>query len=196
MLMLSGFLLLTACSATGPSRPAQSETRGDGGFTIIEDVRVSSEARSEFDQAMGLLRQERYQEGIALLRQVTDSVPDATAAYINLGIAYSRVDDLESAEASISKALELNPRHPVAYNELGMIYRKSGRFEEARASYEKALEIYPDFHFARLNLAILCDMYLADAACALENYELYSKEVPDDKDAAMWVADLRNRTGQ
>lgn len=196
MLMLPGVLLLAACSATGPTRPAQSETGSDGGFTIVEDVRISSEERSEFDDAMQLLRQERYQEGIALLQQVADSVPDATAAYINLGIAYSRVDDLASAEANIKKALELNPRHPVAYNELGMVYRKSGRFEEARASYERALKIHPDFHFARLNLAILCDMYLADTACAIENYELYSEEVPDDKEAAMWVADLRNRTGQ
>jgi len=195
-LLMAATLVLAACSATGPTSPAQSEIQNDGGFTIVEDVRISNDARSEFESAMQLLRQERYEEGIAVLSQVTESAPDATAAYINLGIAYSRIGDLESAESSMKKALALNPRHPVAYNELGMIYRKSGRFEEARASYEKALEIHPEFHFARLNLAILCDMYLADTACALENYELYSQEVPDDKEAAMWVADLRNRTGQ
>ena len=98
-----------------------------------------------------------------------------TSAHIDLAIAYSRIDDLERAEASIKKALELNPRHPVAHNELGILYRKTGRFGEARKSYERALNFQPDFHFARRNLAILCDVYLVDLTCALENYELYAE---------------------
>ena len=76
------------------------------------------------------------------------------------------------------------------------MHRRTGRFAEARQSYEKALALYPEFHFARRNLAILCDLYLADAGCALENYELYTQAAPDDEAAARWVADLRTRAGK
>ena len=85
---------------------------------------------------------------------------------------------------------------PVAHNELGIVYRRTGRFDEARGSYEKALEHYPEFHFARRNLAILCDVYLRDLDCAVEHYTLYTQAVPDDEAAAMWVADLHNRAGK
>ena len=84
----------------------------------------------------------------------------------------------------------------VALNELGMVQRRTGRFREARASYESALASHPQFHFARRNLAILCDVYLADRDCALAQYSLYLEAVPDDAEAAMWIADLRNRAGR
>lgn len=196
LLAMASSLLLVACASTGPSRPAVVEVQDDTGFTIIEEVQVSGDVRADFDNAMLLLQQERYDEGVVLLQDVVERAPDVTAAHINLGIAYSRVDDLRPAEASIKRALELNPRHPVAHNELGMIYRKDGRFEEARASYQEALEIHPRFHFARLNLAILCDMYLADTDCALEHYQLYSEAVPGDEEAAMWISDVRARASR
>jgi Flp pilus assembly protein TadD len=172
------------------------ETDDAGGFTISEEVRVDAEVGADFEEALRLLEEGQYDSGIALLLQVTEAAPLLTTAHIDLGIAYARVDDLKRAEASLEKALELNPRHPVAHNELGILYRKTGRFEEARESYERALRVYPLFHFARRNLAILCDVYLADTKCALKHYELYTDAVPHDADAAMWIADLRNRIGQ
>jgi Flp pilus assembly protein TadD len=93
-------------------------------------------------------------------------------------------------------ALESNPDHPIAHNELGIIFRKSGRFAEARQSYEAALAFYPGYHYARRNLAVLCDLYLADLKCALENYEAYMATVPSDDETSMWISDIRLRLGQ
>jgi hypothetical protein len=90
--------------------------------------------------------------------------------------------------------VELNPRHPAALNELGVVYRKLGRFADARRSYDRR-RAAPDFHFARLNLAILCDLYLADTTCALSNTSGTRRRCPPTE-GRHGLADLRNRTGR
>jgi tetratricopeptide (TPR) repeat protein len=197
-------LLLTAhatawlgAACAGPAaRPAPVEVADASGFTITETVRASGTARSDFATAHQALDAKQYERAIAQLESVTKAAPDATAAWVNLGIAYRESNDLERAEASFTKALAQNARHPVALNELGIVYRRTGRFAQARSSYEQVLALYPSFHHARRNLAILCDLYLRDGACALEQYQLYLQAVPGDREAAMWVADLRARAGK
>ena len=191
---------LLACACASPAlaakRPPKVEIVPDAtGFTITQEIRVSGDVRAEYDQALRLVAERPSAPGIALLVSVTESAPGAIAPHIDLGIAYARAGELDRAVESFGKALAINPDHPVANNELGIAYRRMGRFAEARAAYEKALAISPSFHFAHRNLAILCDLFLADLGCALTHYEAYAQAVPGDEEAVKWVADLRARSG-
>ena len=191
-------LVLGACAATTPKpRPqAQIQIQEQVGFTITEPVSVSDDVRQDYERAVMLLEQGQAGQGVSLLESVVERAPEVSGPRIDLGIAKHRAGDLEAAEEHLLKALDLNPDHPVVHNELGIIYRKTGRFAEARRSYEAALAVYPGYHHARRNLGVLCDLYLADLECALSSYEAYMTTVPGDDEAAMWIADLRNRMGR
>lgn len=191
-------LLVSACATTAPKQRPQAhiQVQEQVGFTIIEEGKVDNAVRAEYNSSLLLLQQGSLDQGATLLEDVAAATPELSAPRIDLGIAYHRAGNLEAAETNLLLALEANPNQPAALNELGIVYRKMGRFQDARASYEAALEVFPGYHYARRNLAVLCDLYLADLQCALDNYEAYMATVRDDQEAEMWITDIRRRLGQ
>ena len=197
--MLLATTLLGACATTGsPTKitPATVQVQEAVGFTITENVAVDDRTRLEYLDALSHLERAQHREGLAKLQDVANSAPALSEPRIELGIAYHVIGDLDAAEENLLLALELNPDHPLVHNELGIVYRKTGRFDLARRSYEAALAVYPGYHHARRNLGILCDLYLGDLDCALENYEAYMETVQSDDEAAMWITDIRARLSQ
>jgi len=156
-------------------------------------VAVDSDTQRSFDQALQLLQEEKYDSAISLLQGVIEREKRLTAPYINLAMAYRHKGDDKKAEEYLLKALELDQSQPVANNELGIIYRRQGRFTDAKNVYTNALSEYPDYLPVIRNLGILCDLYLRDPQCALEQFEKYRKQVPDDKTIEIWIADLKTR---
>ncbi len=173
--------------------PPQQNCLPKGVIEFTESYPVDPEVREEFQQAVMLLKEEKYPEAIRLLKAVTGKASKFSGPHINLGIAYARTGELEKAEESLKKALELNPYHPVANNELGLVYRKTGRYTEARQIYESLLTMYPDYLPVRKNFGVLCDIYIQDLSCAVEQYEAYLEGKPDDEKVKIWVADVKSR---
>jgi tetratricopeptide (TPR) repeat protein len=193
VLCLLAMQFVLACGGAGGGRKLAIVSKTPAGFTITETARPKIGLRSDFDDARAALAAGQHDRAIELFTAIADAESHFAAPHINLGIAHREAGNLEEAEAALLRALEANPRHPVAHNEIGIVYRRLGKFEEARSSYESALEIFENFHFARKNLAIVCDLFLEDLACALENYETYRAAVPDDEEVEMWVADVTQR---
>ena len=197
-------LVISACATTGSTRQAgnqacsyadeiQNDCKLDIVIEITQRIGVDPEIKQEFNTAISLLKDEKYPEAIRLLKGITGKTSKFTAPYINLGIAYARTGKMDEAEKSLKQALEINAKHPVANNELGIVYRKTGQYKKAREHYQIAVNKYPEFIPAHKNLGVLCDIYMQDLECALEQYEEYLKRKPDDAKVKIWVADVKSR---
>jgi tetratricopeptide (TPR) repeat protein len=189
-------LALAGCAAGQPKDEPRREGAVSASTAIEESIKVDAAARADFEAALALLNDGKFDQGIELLNRVVQRAPASSAPYINLAIAQQNTGKLEAAEENLKKALAISPGHPVASNEYGILYRRTGRFAEARKTYEDTLTKHPAFLPARKNLAILCDVYMKDYECALENYQKYSEATPGDKTVETWIADVRTRAGR
>ena len=67
--------------------------------------------------------------------------PDFTRAYNNLGVAYTRLGDLEMAEQSYTMAIATDPKSDAAYHNLGNLRLRQGDILAALDSYDEALRL-------------------------------------------------------
>ena len=191
ILILLVALLLAACGTT--SKVATFDTDD---IVISEEFGIDTYLSEKFKKAVMHINNKKYDDAIELLVDVTSQSDKHSAPYINLAIAYSETGKIKDAEKVLLKALTINPSHPVTNNELGLVYRKTGRFAKAKTTYEQVINNYPQFLPARKNLGILCDLFMNDLNCAIEQYEAYLNVRPDEKEVSIWLTDLKRRAGQ
>src|SRR5215470_6450328 len=81
-----GALLLVACASTAPAKRIDAVVAGiqpdENGFTLTEDVHVGGDVRADYDNAIRMVEQKQYEQGIPLLLKVTQSAPNLTAAHV------------------------------------------------------------------------------------------------------------------
>lgn len=159
-------------------------------------IDVDSDVELDFKSAIVLMQDEKYAQAITVLKSVVEREQRLPAPYVNLAIAYNKLGDTKASEENLINALKLDIGHPVANNELGLLYRKAGKFNAARTAYENAIKDNDDYLPVKINLGVLCDLYLHDFQCALEQFEEYLELKPDDKTVEIWVADVKRRLGK
>ena len=143
-------------------------------------VDVDSDVELDFKNAIVLMQQGNNAQAIVVLKSVIEREKRLPAPFVNIAIAYNKLGDTKAAEENLIKALKLDIGHPIANNELGLLYRKSGKFNAARTAYQNAINEHPDYLVAKRNLGVLCDLYIHDFECALEQFEDYLELKPDD----------------
>jgi tetratricopeptide (TPR) repeat protein len=124
----------------------------------LVDLRAGrqEEALAGFEKVLALARADPASVGAELQGQALN----------NLGLLYHERGFPEDAEAALSRAVELDPRHARAWNNLGLARRRLGKKEAATAAFRRAYELDPadDAVLNNLALAYLDAGSLRDAA--------------------------------
>ena len=92
-----------------------------------------------------LMRQQRYEQSVALLEKALTAAPNDAAAYNELGYAYAELRDYPKATAAMERYVALMPEEPNPYDSYGEILRMAGKFDAALDQYRKSIHIDPNF---------------------------------------------------
>jgi len=109
---------------------------GDGGR--LPDADVSYLRALEATLAREFPRALEYYDGIA--DKAAD--PDKPSAYLDLGRAYERNENIDNAIASYMKAIEIDKQSVAAYLRLGILYGRQNKLEDAKDAFDKAEKRY------------------------------------------------------
>jgi tetratricopeptide (TPR) repeat protein len=150
-------------------------------------------ANAEFTRALTLMRGGDPTQAILEMQVLTQSYPDLSGPYANLGVLHRNANQLPESEAALAKATGLAPWDAQTWTEYGLTLRQAGKFTEARTAYETAIKANPSYAPAHRNLGVLLDLFLDDPLTAQTELETYKQLTGEDKPVSGWLAELRSR---
>jgi len=193
--VLSSCANVPSTQRKAPSAPAPSAAFNSSSQSYVEPTFViEAETIVAYENALELMRAKDYQNAIVEMKSVAVMDERISGPWINIGLAYKELGDIQNAQFSFEKALTINSSNPYAYNYLAIMSRENENFEKAEQLYKKALSVHPDYQNAHLNLGILCDQYLRKIECALEHYQQYlNLKGGEDKQVSIWMMQLKQQ---
>lgn len=125
------------------SLTAASETAKKQTVSAADFYKRASASQSAFERAQESMDKKKYDQAVALLKQVTDADPQDFQAWTELGTALLLLDKKDEAEKSYLRALEVRPAFTLALLNLGRLRASQKRFGEAVEPLTHAVEAAP-----------------------------------------------------
>jgi tetratricopeptide (TPR) repeat protein len=104
--------------------------------------------------AMGLQKQQRYDEAAEHLKEALRLNPRNAGAHVNLAVYLGMRGDLQAALAHARTALEINPADADAHDTLAVALLQLGQRGEAEEHFRQAIRLRPSHAAARNHLAV------------------------------------------
>ncbi len=147
------------------------------------------------DDALRFYQEKRFDDTIAVCRQILAKQPANHRALFLLGLSCLQTDRLAEADAALNSAIQLAPKIASYHNTLGAIYSAQQRYTDAIASHRRALALKSDYPEAHNNLgAALADHRRFDDAIAC--YREAIRLQPDYVDAWINLGNAFHKLGQ
>jgi tetratricopeptide (TPR) repeat protein len=145
-------------------------------------LRSISAADKVFLKGNQLYGEQKYAEAAAAYQEAIGMSQTNWGYFLNLGLAYKKLDNKDEAVAAFRKAVELSPETYSANKELGEALAKGSAFDEAKNYYQKAVDLSPDDPDAHYNLGA-CLTNTGEQDAALEHFLKTAALKPDYADA-------------
>lgn len=116
----------------------ESKTDVQNGEAEI-DPKDKIEVANAMHQALVDIEQDRYDEAIPLLQQVTKGEPRSSTGHLELGRALVHVKRYDEALPVLRTAVEKTPESPMAHFELGLALVKTAQWEAALPEFQAAV---------------------------------------------------------
>ena len=131
-----------------------------------------------------LSKQEKYNEAIALVKQLRQVEPDNLQLLLTEAYIYNDLKQPEKFEALMKEATEKDPTNPDLFYNIGIVNYNEKNIEQAEKYFAKAVEIkadYPKGNWMLANTLLLKDAALVTKMNALpmsdtKNYAKYETE--------------------
>ncbi|MEP0943090.1 MAG: tetratricopeptide repeat protein [Rhizobiaceae bacterium] len=118
------------------------------------DITQFSTPRQKIVEIVQQFEGGQYVHAIRNAKAIVKREPGLSVAWKVLGLANQRLENFADAEASFSRALQVEPNCFETHNNLGVVQQAQNKLDAAVASFEKSASANPRYFRAHFNLGI------------------------------------------
>jgi superkiller protein 3 len=159
---------------------------------------ITATARAQtpaFREGVELFQQARYEEALLKFEQAGKAEPASAVIENALGLAHTKLKQIEDANRHYERAIRLNPKLADAYRNLGVNYLDAKRYDAAEKQFRIALSLEPENPFPHYYLALLFLASGSDEQAAAQAEPARSL-ISNDPDTEFRIAEACLRVGR